>query len=450
MIPSRPIIVSAATSALTIASSVASIVGVEQRVDDAVADRPDVDRSSVDGSSSSSAGRSIAGRERDEQVAARVAARPAGPGDAEPGALGEPLALVGQQRRVGRDDDDDRAGPGRRRAGRSAGAPRPTGSGPRRPRSRRRPARRRPGATRACRSSPGRGRRPCARRGRVGTTRDAVPIPPLNSWQTIPVPPPTLPSATGPPPRRSSAAAEVLGADVEAVDVVEQRRRTSRRRPAATTTSRGSPRRSTEAATSASRTTPTLCVLVIATGVVSSPDSRTHSRPVSSPLPLSRWQPAKTGSRQRLASARHDDRDAGPDRALADHERPVALDERGVADPHARHVRDGIEGPGPAHARWRCPRSRVRIGRMLARSAVRRRHVLRRHRAEVGDPPDGRPYHRPVIPGSTSSAPLRLRRLPGPGRGRARHRRRRGVPRPARARPARERPARVATPAGPT
>ena len=45
---------------------------------------------------------------------------------------------------------------------------------------------------------------------------------------------------------------------------------------------------SIDAATSASRTTPTLCVLVIAIGVVSIPDSRTHSRPVSSPLPFSR------------------------------------------------------------------------------------------------------------------------------------------------------------------
>ena len=57
-------------------------------------------------------------------------------------------------------------------------------------------------------------------------------------------------------------------------------------------------RSSTEAATRASRTIPTLWVLVIATGDVSRPDSRTHSRPVSSPLPFSRWHPAKTGSRQ--------------------------------------------------------------------------------------------------------------------------------------------------------
>jgi hypothetical protein len=47
---------------------------------------------------------------------------------------------------------------------------------------------------------------------------------------------------------------------------------------------------------SASRTTPTECVFVSAIGVQRSPESRTHSSPVSSPLPLIRWQPAKTGS----------------------------------------------------------------------------------------------------------------------------------------------------------
>ncbi len=37
-------------------------------------------------------------------------------------------------------------------------------------------------------------------------TRDAVPMPPLNSWQIIPVPPPTVPSSTGPPAAAASAA----------------------------------------------------------------------------------------------------------------------------------------------------------------------------------------------------------------------------------------------------
>jgi len=37
--------------------------------------------------------------------------------------------------------------------------------------------------------------------------REAVPMPHLNSWQIIPVPPPTLPSATDPPVAPSSARA---------------------------------------------------------------------------------------------------------------------------------------------------------------------------------------------------------------------------------------------------
>ena len=47
-----------------------------------------------------------------------------------------------------------------------------------------------------------------------------MPIPPLNSWQTIPVPPPTCP----PQPVRPAAPqrlGDVLGPDVEPVDVVE-------------------------------------------------------------------------------------------------------------------------------------------------------------------------------------------------------------------------------------
>jgi hypothetical protein len=46
----------------------------------------------------------------------------------------------------------------------------------------------------------------------------------------------------------------------------------------------------------ASRTTPTLNVFVIPIGVVSSPDSRTHSSPVSSPFPFNRCAPANNGS----------------------------------------------------------------------------------------------------------------------------------------------------------
>ena len=38
------------------------------------------------------------------------------------------------------------------------------------------------------------------------TMRDAVPVPPLKSWQIIPVPPPTSPSGTGPSDAASMAA----------------------------------------------------------------------------------------------------------------------------------------------------------------------------------------------------------------------------------------------------
>src|SRR6185295_14020075 len=48
--------------------------------------------------------------------------------------------------------------------------------------------------------------------------------------------------------------------------------------------------------TSASRTLPTSFVLVMPIAPVSSPDSRIHSRPVSSPLPFSVAVPAKIGS----------------------------------------------------------------------------------------------------------------------------------------------------------
>ncbi len=53
---------------------------------------------------------------------------------------------------------------------------------------------------------------------------------------------------------------------------------------------------SRSSAISASRTTPTLWVLVKAIGLVSKPASRTHSRPVASPLPFSTCTPAKQGA----------------------------------------------------------------------------------------------------------------------------------------------------------
>ena len=176
------------------------------------------------------------------------------------------------------------------------------------------------------------------------------------------------------------------------------------------------PGRRTKSATSASRTTPTLCVLVIAIGVVSMPDSRIHSSPVISPLPLSRWQPANTGSwaspgprgRTTVTPVRTGPRPStsgpspsisvvSPTRtpatsviALNGPGRPAPDRDPQVARPHPGMLgRVGGDGPLDAAAR------------------IRRRVATRR-----GPDPRRRAYHRPVIPTSRPSAPLRMRRLP--------------------------------------
>ena len=217
---------------------------------------------------------------------------PAGPArarDPETRALGEPLALVREERRVGGDDDDDRsrAGPAARPpaerpahglgtssdadllADRHAIDPQP-----------------RPLAVVRLDQDPD--RVPAAV---VGDDPRRRPDPALELVADHPRPATDVALGDGSAGRRGQRRAQVLAAHVEAVDVVEQpvvRLADDRQRPVLARASA----RSTETATSSSRTTPTLCVLVIATGVVSMPDSRTHSSPVISPLPLSRWQPA--------------------------------------------------------------------------------------------------------------------------------------------------------------
>ena len=133
---------------------------------------------------------------------------------------------------------------------------------------------------------------------------------------------------------------QVLRTNVEAVDVVEQpveRLADHRQRPRGVVDRRSMPR------TSASRTTPTLCVLVIAIGVVSIPNSRTHSRPGQLAVAVQPVSSPRTPARARAVAARADDGDAGPHRSFADDERPVAADQRRVADGHARDVGDGVE-----------------------------------------------------------------------------------------------------------
>ena len=131
----------------------------------------------------------VGGGEGEQEVAAPVLAHAARAGDPERRPLGEAGALRGQQRRVRGHEDDDRARARRPelRDGHLLG---------RDGRAHRRPVDRQAVAPpvvgldeHADRVAPDAG----------STTREAVPRPPLNSWQIIPVPLPALPSATGPP-----------------------------------------------------------------------------------------------------------------------------------------------------------------------------------------------------------------------------------------------------------
>ena len=119
-------------------------------------------------------------------------------------------------------------------------------------------------------------------------------MPPLKRWQIIPVPPPTLPSGTGPP--RAFAIAW------RACAFVTWKPSMSLSDPSQVSATTGRAKRksshflSTAQPMTASRTTPTLIVLVIMTGPQRNPDSSSQCVPVISPLPLSVLKAAKTGS----------------------------------------------------------------------------------------------------------------------------------------------------------
>ena len=209
--------------------------------------------------------------------------------------------------------------------------PNPAGSG--------RPGRRRRAGRHGLRGWPGPARLRVQPPSASGRTRDAVPIPPLNSWQIIPVPPPTLPSATGPAAADVVRGRHVLGPDVRALDVVQHAvvsLADHRHRPV-----QGAPAvlalpSALSMAASASRTTPTLWVLVMATGVVSKPDSAIQAMPVSSPLPLSVWTPRRAGALADVAGNWPDHGDAGTHRSAARVQRSGAADQRRVADQRRR------------------------------------------------------------------------------------------------------------------
>ncbi len=171
--------------------------------------------------------------------------------------------------------------------------------------------------------------------------RDAVPMPPLNSWQIIPVPPPTLPSGTGPDAASAECRQRVVGGHVEAVDVVQMtvvgladHRQRPRRHSRGTTLDLGPDER-----------------------VVDDPDAvrvGQADRPaeesrLADPLEAGQLavavEPMAPGEDRLgpdLAVVRDDDGDAGPDRTLPTDQRTVAADDRPMADPDPGHVGDRV------------------------------------------------------------------------------------------------------------
>ena len=154
-------------------------------------------------------------------------------------------------------------------------------------------------------------------------------MPPLNPWQIIPVPPPTLPSATAPSDAASSAARACSGRTWKPLTSFSTPSHVS------ATTGRLHVLRSpvSAAATRASWTAPTEWVFVSAIGVVSRPDSLHPLEPGHLAVAV---ETEGCGKHRELR--RDDDRDAGPD--------VVALDERRMPDTNAFDVGDRVQRSG--------------------------------------------------------------------------------------------------------
>ena len=98
-------------------------------------------------------------------------------------------------------------------------------------------------------------------------------------------------------------------------------------------------------ATSASRTTPTECVFVMPIGTAQEARLADPLEAGELAVAVEAVAAREHGVGPDVVRVRDDDRDARPDRALADDERSVALDQRRVAHADARHVRDRVVLP---------------------------------------------------------------------------------------------------------
>ena len=146
----------------------------------------------------------------------------------------------------------------------------------------------------------------------------------------------------------------------------------------------------------ASRTTPTLCVLVIITGPCSIPESSTQVVPVISPLPFSENQPAKTalsGSLPRGRTAVTPVR-AGP-MPTCNFPSPLMIVLWPTSTPLTSVIafsRPGVPSNGTPRSRARgfpcgaCPSAMGDIGRK-AMKRVRRRRASFRTKSFIGFPP---------------------------------------------------------------
>ena len=188
-------------------------------------------------------------------------------------------------------------------------------------------------------------------------------MPHLNSWQIMPVPPPTLPSATGPRARLVERAPHMLGADVKAVDVVKlavpglghhrQRPPIAARigRPSAHAPSDHRVARDADA---------------VGVGqhdrAFKLPGFLQPSRARHLAIAVKRKHRAESGDVQAVAPARQDRGHAGANLAPG-----VALDvadQRDLTHRHAGHVGDGVERPRRALERnAEIARARVAPGR---------------------------------------------------------------------------------------
>ena len=232
-------------------------------------------------------------------------------------------------------------------------------------------------------------------------TRLAVPIPPLRSKQTIPVPAPSAPSPTTPPAAASARPASAASTCTTRASLSQL----SSHSPTTGMTTSSTPTTgsaATAADTAPSYTRPTAIVAVRNTGVSITPHSRTCRLPVSSPAPFRTAVPAGSGAPVDAPVATA----VTPDRPTPRPAGGSGSSRHTVTWPTATPGTSAIESEGPAsRSPIRSPRSRRRLTPAIARAGAGRTCGTRR-----------RSTRRPGSCGAAHVAAHRRRRLLPGGR----------------------------------